>query len=115
MELRHSRARVGELLEQRAGLKAQNLRTRIIENLSTPGSGRTYSRGGRSHQASAPGDGPAVDTGRLRQSIAVVRVADGHYKVGTNVQYAPFLEFGTRRMAPRPFMRPALEAERAGR
>jgi HK97 gp10 family phage protein len=29
-------------------------------------------------------------------------------RVGTNVEYAAPLEFGTTRMAPRPFMRPAI-------
>ena len=29
--------------------------------------------------------------------------------VGTRVQYAPWLEFGTSRMAARPFMRPIVE------
>jgi len=55
-----------------------------------------------------------VDTGRLRQSIGLQKVGDGHYRVGTNVVYAPYVEFGTRRMAAQPFMRPALEAVRGG-
>lgn len=52
-----------------------------------------------------------VDTGRLRASIAmepVVRQGDRFVlKVGTNVEYAPYVEFGTSRMRPQPFMRPA--------
>lgn len=53
----------------------------------------------------------AVDTGRLRSSIQHVpgRDARGPYvDVGTNVQYAPFVEYGTIHSAPQPFMRPAL-------
>ena len=30
------------------------------------------------------------------------------YKVGTNVEYAVYLEFGTRHMPPYPFFRPAI-------
>lgn len=61
---------------------------------------------------SAPGEPPAVDTGRLRASIThrVEMEADevaGY--VGTNVEYAPWLEFGTSKMQPRPFMVPAIE------
>lgn len=61
---------------------------------------------------SAPGEAPAVDTGRLRASITHRIEHDGDESaayVGTNVEYAPYLEFGTIRMAPRPFMVPAIE------
>lgn len=56
-----------------------------------------------------------VDTGRLRSSIqasALKRDRRGSYvEVGTNVEYAPYVEFGTIRQAPQPFLRPAfLEA-----
>lgn len=53
-----------------------------------------------------------VDTGRLRQSIGVKRIGEGRYRVGTNVTYAPYVEFGTRRTRAQPFMRPAVEAVR---
>lgn len=106
------RAAAGRLADQRAGLRAQELRTEIVEQLSQPGRGREYRRGNVTHRASAPGDPPAVDTGRLRQSLGVQRIGNGHYRVGTNVEYAPLLEFGTRQMAARPFMRPAAERVR---
>ena len=91
------------------------------------------------HQASSPGSPPAVDIGRLKASIstnwtesgmtrgkvdssadAVEGVgnprgstlkAKGRFKVvvGTNVVYGPWLEFGTRRMAARPFVRPIFD------
>ena len=64
---------------------------------------------------SAPGEAPAVDTGRLRASIAHrVEMESGEAVafVGTNVEYAPYLEFGTTRMQPRPFMVPAIERNR---
>lgn len=54
-----------------------------------------------------------VDTGRLRASIQqeVGRDERGIVgRVGTNVKYAVHLEYGTRRMTPRPFLRPALSA-----
>lgn len=53
----------------------------------------------------------AVDTGRMRSSIQHVmgRDSTGPWAdVGTNVVYAPFVEFGTSRSAAQPFMRPAL-------
>lgn len=54
-----------------------------------------------------------VDTGRLRSSIEhdVGRDSRGLVaRIGTDVTYAIYLEFGTRRMTPRPFLRPALQA-----
>jgi len=64
---------------------------------------------------SQPGSGPSVRTGRLRGSITwnLAEDLEGVYvDVGSNVFYAPFVELGTTRMAPRPFLVPALEAGR---
>lgn len=64
---------------------------------------------------SSPGEGPGVVTGRLRGSITWRPGEDGispYVDVGSNVYYAPFLELGTKRMAARPFLRPALESAR---
>ena len=49
-----------------------------------------------------------VDTGNLRNSIthAVEGSEDAVY-AGTNVEYAPYVEMGTRRTAAQPFLRPA--------
>lgn len=109
MSFDRARAAALQIANGRAALKAQELRTEIVANLSQPGRGREYQRRTVTHRASAPGDGPAVDTGRLRQSIGVQQLGEGRYRVGTNVQYAPLLEFGTRTTAPRPFMRPAAQ------
>lgn len=54
-----------------------------------------------------------VDTGRLRSSIVSVpgRDAVGPFVViGTNVDYAPYVEYGTRHMGAQPFLRPAVRA-----
>jgi phage gpG-like protein len=88
--------------------------------LSFPGKGREYRRGKkRVHVASAPGHPPAVDTGKLRGSIATERLGPAQYRVGTNVEYASYLEFGTvgpehtgGHVLPRPFFRPALKSVR---
>jgi len=71
---------------------------------------------GRVAPPSAPGQPPAVRTGRLRGSITwrIGRDAVSPYvDVGTAVAYGLFLEEGTRRMRARPYLRPALEAARA--
>ena len=74
-----------------------------------PKTGRTYRRGGVVHQASAPGEAPASDTGTLLGSIYHERESDLAYVVGTRIRYAPWLEYGSSRMAARPFFRPSLE------
>lgn len=59
-------------------------------------------------------------TGTLRRSIVTERLTRGGKESNTvrvvaRVFYAKFLEFGTRNMRPRPFMRPAANAHRASR
>lgn len=49
-----------------------------------------------------------VDTGRLRGSITY-DTDDTTMYVGTNVEYAPYVELGTVNMDAQPFLRPALE------
>lgn len=73
------------------------------------GTGRLYKRGNRTHVASAPGEFPNTDTGALVRSM---RWEDqGSFKViwGAFIRYAKFLEFGTSRMAARPFIRPTFK------
>lgn len=72
------------------------------------GSGRVY-HGKIIRVTSAPGDPPDVQTGKLLNSIYVRTPKRGQRVIGTDVDYAPHLEFGTSKMAARPFMRPMLE------
>lgn len=81
------RERAVRLAEQRVALQALEIRNEAV--LAAP-----------------------VDTGQLQQSIGLKKVGQGHYRVGTNVEYAPFVEFGTRFGRAQPFMRPALEKVR---
>jgi HK97 gp10 family phage protein len=59
--------------------------------------------------ASKPGDAPNTDTGRLVQSIKF-DFQDGGLKgrVGSNLKYAAWLEFGTKDMEPRPWLSTAV-------
>lgn len=51
-----------------------------------------------------------VDTGRLRNSIThIVDEGTRHVIIGTNVEYAPYVELGTRHQKPQPFLKPAAE------
>lgn len=49
-----------------------------------------------------------VDTGRLRNSITnAVEVGEQSVYIGSNVEYAAFVELGTSRMKARPYLKPA--------
>lgn len=62
-----------------------------------------YRRRGVIHYPSAPGEYPKTDTGRLVSSIEVV--FDGLIAyVGSNLNYATFLENGTKNMDARPWL-----------
>lgn len=61
---------------------------------------------------SLPGNPPAVDTGALRASIHVEKPKAMVRDIMDGVEYGVSLEFGTTRMAARPWLTPAVEAER---
>ncbi|MGB8509373.1 MAG: hypothetical protein WCD76_13370 [Pyrinomonadaceae bacterium] len=113
----------------------------IKEQMREPKSGRTYSRaaitrraskvtrglglreyttakgfqravvGYKFHRASAAGEAPAVDHGAAIGSLQTV--PDGLRATITGSQILEWLDTGTPRIAPRPFVRPALERARA--
>ncbi len=49
-------------------------------------------------------------TGRLRSSFAVLQTSPFKVVVGSQVEYAGFLEYGTRFMIERPHWRPSIES-----
>lgn len=60
------------------------------------------------HTASTEGNPPNTDTGRLVRGIDwEVNTENMTALVGTNVKYGPWLEFGTLKMGPRPWLLPA--------
>ena len=63
----------------------------------------------REHRASAPGQAPASDTGDLVSKIIVRQKSRDVTSVQSNANYSAFLEYGTSKMQPRPFMLPAFE------
>ncbi len=94
------KVRLGQLVREEAEL----VRETIIAHMENdPKTGRIYERpGGGTHQASAPGEAPAVDTRNLADSIEVHAERFGDAVVATDVEYAPVLEFGGVDLAPRP-------------
>ncbi len=105
----------------------------------TPGMAFALVAGAGTYIASAPGEPPAVALGDFRRSVKALsmRGEGGEWEgmVGSDMEKAPWLEFGTGRagaaagqrdlpadyrhgsragMAPRPSLRPALEQTRNG-
>lgn len=67
--------------------------------------------------ASIPGEAPAMRTGTLRRSIdqeTERRPLRNEFVgiVGTNLNYGKYLELGTAKLEPRPYLRPALDGQR---
>lgn len=72
---------------------------------SPPKTGKIYRRRGVEHQASAAGEAPASDTGRLANSGVVELLPDSETaRVTFRTEYAVHLELGTKNMEPRPFL-----------
>lgn len=93
---------------------AQNVRSNAVKAVQRGAkSGTTYQKyqPRRTHRASAPGQAPATDTGRLVGSITA-SINGKTAEVSASAEYATFLEFGTQDMEARPFLFPALEKER---
>lgn len=94
------------------------LRNSALKVLSGTRSGRTYKRPGTTrkvksnyYRASAPGEPPAVRTGNLRQNwnpfTAIESSGSGSTVLAgieSGEKYAGYLENGTSRMAPRPYV-----------
>jgi hypothetical protein len=106
-------AAINRNAEQRVFGAANELRNAWINRLSGERHGRTYRVPGtnRTYVASAPGESPAVQTGDLRRSVTVNPPVwiDGTIssEVGSKLEKAPMLEFGTRNMQARPSLAPA--------
>ncbi len=68
---------------------------------------------GKGHIPSRPGEPPKQDTGVLADNIETVLVAPLRVEVSSNAPYARALEYGTSKMAERPYMRPAVAKKKA--
>ena len=109
---------VNQLLDQTAPkrmMEATNeVRNTVLTTLSGNRSGRTYYVPGtrKSYTASSPGQAPATVTSELRQSVKASTEGNGRSVIGkvkATSKHALPLEFGTKNMAARPFMKPSFD------
>lgn len=91
-------------MERRMDLAAEVVASQMRRNVSESGV----------EAPSLPGELPHAVTGKLRQSCTWERQGALTRRVGASVMYAVYLEHGTSRMAPRPFVyRTVLEMQDA--
>lgn len=62
---------------------------------------------GKNHVPSKPGESPNRDTGALQAGLKIERTGVLTAEVRAETPYSAPLEFGSSKMAARPFMRPA--------
>jgi len=88
----------------------RDIHSRILDLMRQPKTGRVYLKGKKRtirHQASAPGEAPAIDTSVLWNSIRTSQSQlQGVISVGA--RYGVWLETGTKFMARRPYVEPAV-------
>lgn len=66
---------------------------------------------GKNHMPSRPGEPPNRDTGHLQSLIETTMPSPTEARVTSSAEYSDALERGTSRIAARPFMRPARDAQ----
>jgi HK97 gp10 family phage protein len=92
-----------KITEEAADKMAKEMKNSILSGAK---SGKQYFKNGARHTASAPGQPPANQTGDLVKSIKVSKERNKSI-ISINKNYAVYLEFGTSKMRPRPFIIPA--------
>jgi len=95
--------------EKALNAAAEVVRTGVVKTMPGKGAGVVTGTGGDTgirgkYRASNPGQPPGIRSGRLVNSISNEKAGRLRRAVGTNVSYAPHLEYGTSKMAARPFM-----------
>jgi hypothetical protein len=88
----------GELMANEAVLSMQRGRKEVVNK--------------KNHVPSKPGEPPAILEGDLRRGIEVVNVAPFEVHVTSKDRKAVWLEYGTSKMAARPYFRPARDKVR---
>lgn len=95
--------RVQESVNNTTRESAQTILDLAKESMTTPKSGRIYG----DHQASAPGEAPAIETRDLYESGKIISQSTKTtylYQVVFDSEHAKHMEFGTRNIEPRPFL-----------
>lgn len=85
----------------------QEKKNRVLEILG--GKAETYAKKNAPVGTPESTGIPGYHGGTLRNSITHQQFDENTEVIGSNVEYAPFVELGTYKMAARPFLRRAIE------
>lgn len=113
-KLRSYRADLPDKADQALRASAEDMTTEMKLSFGTGPGDKTYTRGGVTHVASAPGDPPNSDTGSLLNSLHWEGIGYLHYEIRDGVQHGIYMELGTETIEARPFMYPVFERWRQG-
>ena len=100
-----TKKRIRLALHEAGSENLENIRNLMSEKKT----GRIYSIGGLEHQASAPGEAPAIRSGLLKRSLFYTVTSDQFLYIGADTRYAGYLEDGTILMQARPYLRRSAE------
>lgn len=111
--LQNAKGQMRKAVEDEVRKSVLRVQTAAVKRIQRgPATGETYEKYNprRTHTASASGQPPQSDTGRLASSIENRVDGDTGY-VFTRVDYGKHLEFGTSKMAARPWLLPSVEED----
>ncbi|MEE9401255.1 MAG: HK97-gp10 family putative phage morphogenesis protein [Dehalococcoidia bacterium] len=105
--------KVLELALTAGGLEIMNA-AKVLVAKKTRSLARSIHVGGHTEETSDPAYDPSGDLAKygveysdIKGNKSTKRKAEVH--IGTNVEYGPYVEFGTSKMAARPYLRPAFD------
>lgn len=92
------------ILDEASALLLNRIRTRFLAETDPAGKKWLPSKASLRRAKSGRGGGTLYDTGRLFQSIQLARVGENQRRIGTDVYYAGWVNYGTVRLPRRIFM-----------
>lgn len=106
LQVKVNKSELDKIINQAENLVYEGSEYMANEMKKSIASGKKSGKRYGSHSSSAPGQAPANWTGKLLKSIRIQKTK-GLSFVYVTAKYAEFLEFGTSKMRPRPFIIPA--------
>ena len=109
--LRRMPEHVQELVDEALSSAGDRIKAHAQHLISTQSAGGQEG-GKHGHVRSKPGEPPNEEFGDLRRGIRMISPGPLHVRVESTAPHSVPLEYGTSKMAARPFMRPAARDKR---